>query len=60
MTEGSDPLENTVAERIHRTIKEEFTTDWQINFSNIVQAKKELKSSLSFITSIGRIAVCNG
>ncbi|MBK7434203.1 MAG: transposase [Chitinophagaceae bacterium] len=27
MTQTGDPLENAVAERIHRTIKEEFTYD---------------------------------
>ncbi|MBK7098792.1 MAG: transposase [Sphingobacteriales bacterium] len=40
MTQTGDPLENAVAERIHRTIKEEFTTDRQINFCNIDEAKK--------------------
>ena len=41
LTETGDPLENAVAERIHRTIKEEFTTDREINFSSIAEAKKK-------------------
>lgn len=48
MTESGDPLENAVAERIHRTIKEEFTNDRQINFSNIDQAKTEIKKFIEF------------
>ena len=32
MTQTDDPLENAVAERVHKTIKEEFTNDKQINF----------------------------
>ena len=48
MTQTGDPLENAVAERIHRTIKEEFTTDRQINFCNIDEAKKELKKFIEF------------
>ena len=39
MTQTGDPLENAVAERIHKTIKGEFTDDRQINFCNIEQAK---------------------
>ena len=48
MTQTGDPLENAVAERIHRTIKEEFTTDRQINFCNIDEAKKEIKKFIEF------------
>lgn len=48
MTQTGDPLENAVAERIHRTIKEEFTTDRQINFCNIEQAKQEIKKFIEF------------
>ena len=39
MTQTGDPLENAVAERMHKTIKEEFTNDRQINFCNIDEAK---------------------
>lgn len=48
MTQTGDPLENAVAERIHRTIKEEFTNDRQINFCNIEQAKTEIKKFIDF------------
>ena len=48
MTQTGDPLENAVAERIHKTIKEEFTDDRQINFCNIEQAKSEIKKFIEF------------
>ena len=48
MTQTGDPLENAVAERINKTIKEEFTTDRQINFTNIVEAKTEIKKFITF------------
>ena len=48
MTQTGDPLENPVAERIHKTIKEEFTDDRQINFCNIEEAKTEIKKFIEF------------
>jgi putative transposase len=48
MTQTGDPLENAIAERIHKTIKEEFTNDRQINFSNIAIAKTEIKKFIEF------------
>ena len=48
MTQTGDPLENAVAERMHKTIKEEFTDDRQINFCNIEQAKIEIKKFIEF------------
>jgi putative transposase len=48
MTETGDPLENAVAERIHRTIKEEFTTDREINFSTIAEAKTAIRKFIDF------------
>lgn len=48
MTETGDPLENAVAERVHKTIKEEFTDDRQINFCNIEQAKTEIRKFIDF------------
>jgi putative transposase len=48
MTQTGDPKENAVAERVHRTIKEEFTNDKQINFSNIATAKAEIKKFIDF------------
>jgi putative transposase len=51
MTQTGDPLENAVAERIHKTIKEEFTDDRQINFCNIDTAKKQIKKFIEFYNS---------
>lgn len=48
MTETGDPLENAVAERVHKTIKEEFTDDRQINFRNIEEAQTEIKKFIEF------------
>lgn len=48
MTQTGDPLENAVAERIHKTIKEEFTNERQICFDNIEEAKKEIKKFIEF------------
>ena len=48
MTQSGDPLENAVAERVNRTIKEEFTNDRQLNFINIVEAKSEIKKFINF------------
>jgi putative transposase len=48
MTQTGDPLENAVAERINRTIKEEFTTDREINFSTIAEAKTNIKKFIEF------------
>ena len=48
MTQTGDPLENAVAERINKTIKEEFTDDRQINFATIELAKKNIKTFIEF------------
>lgn len=48
MTQTGDPRENAVAERIHKTIKEEFTDDRQISFSNFDEAKTEIKKFIEF------------
>jgi putative transposase len=48
MTVTGDPLENAVAERIHKTIKEEFTDERQINFCNIEQTNSEIKKFIDF------------
>lgn len=48
MTQTGDPLENAVAERVHKTIKEEFTNDRQINFCTIDEAKTEIKKFIAF------------
>jgi len=48
MTENSDPLENAVAERINKTLKEEFTIDKQISFQNYNEAKTIMKQIIKF------------
>lgn len=48
MTENSDPLENAVAERINKTLKEEFTKERQISFSNLREAKIMLSQIINF------------
>ena len=48
MTQSGDPLENAVAERINRTIKEEFTDEREMHFSNIESAKVSVKKIIDF------------
>ena len=48
MTQSGDPLENAVAERINRTIKEEFTDDREMNFSTIELAQKSINLFVNF------------
>lgn len=48
MTEKSDPLENAIAERINKTIKEEFTDQKEISFTTITAAKKAIKQFIDF------------
>ena len=48
MTENGDPLENAIAERINRTIKEEFTDEKTLSFRTFNQARKELPKFIDF------------
>lgn len=48
MTENSDPLENAVAERMNKTLKEEFTEEKQISFSNYKEAKSVMSQIVKF------------
>ncbi len=48
MTENGDPLENPIAERVNRTIKEEFTLQKQISFSSFNVAKKQINKIIDF------------
>lgn len=48
MTENGDPLENAIAERINRTIKEEFTENKTLIFRSLDEAKKELPKFINF------------
>jgi len=48
MTENGDPLENPIAERINRTIKEEFTEERYLSFRNISEGKEKIKDWVEF------------
>ena len=48
MTEQSDPLENAIAERINKTIKEEFTDEKELNLTAIEAAKTAIKKFIDF------------
>jgi transposase InsO family protein len=51
MTEQSDPLENAIAERINKTIKEEFTDEKELSFTSITTAKTSIKKFIEFYNS---------
>jgi transposase InsO family protein len=48
MTEQSDPLENAIAERVNKTIKEEFTDEKELSFPTISPAKMAIKKFIDF------------
>jgi putative transposase len=48
MTENGDPLENAIAERVNRTIKEEFTNEKTLSFNTFNQAKNEVPKFIRF------------
>jgi len=48
MTEDSDPRDNAIAERVNRTIKEEFCDEKTISFKNINQAKNNIPRIVKF------------
>jgi transposase InsO family protein len=48
MTENGDPLENPIAERINRTIKEEFTEQRYLSFRNISEGKEKINGWIKF------------
>ena len=48
MTENSDPRENAIAERVNRTIKEEFTDEKTISFNSYNQAKNNIPKFIKF------------
>lgn len=48
MTETGDPLENPIAERINRTIKEEFTTAKRLSFTSFLEAKWKISTFVKF------------
>ena len=52
MTENGDPLENAIAERVNRTIKEEFTDDKTVSFRSLEEAKRELPKFIRFYNNV--------
>ncbi len=48
MTENGDPLENAVAERINKTIKEEFTDQKTLSFTSYNQGLREMPKIVKF------------
>jgi transposase InsO family protein len=46
--ENGDPLENAIAERVNRTIKEEFTNEKTLSFNTFNQAKNEVPKFIRF------------
>lgn len=48
MTENGDPLENAVAERVNRTIKEEFTDEKTLCFESLQKGLKEIPLIIKF------------
>ena len=48
MTENGDPLENAIAERINKTIKEEFTDEKTLSFETFTKAKREMPKFIKF------------
>jgi putative transposase len=52
MTENSDPLENAIAERVNRTIKEEFMDNYKSGYESIGIATHEIKRNIAFYNEI--------
>ena len=48
MTESGDPLENPIAERLNRTIKEEFTEQKHLSFENISEGRSKIPKWITF------------
>ena len=48
MTENGDPLENPIAERVNKTIKEEFTEEKTLSFESIGKAKLAIPKYVRF------------
>ena len=48
MTENSDPRDNGIAERVNRTIKEEFINEKEITFATVKEAKRQLPKFIRF------------
>jgi transposase InsO family protein len=52
MTENGDPLENAIAERINRTIKDDFTVERQMEVNCLEEAEEKIKESIRIYNHI--------
>jgi len=52
MTQNGDPLENPIAERVNRTIKEEFMDSYKQGYSGRTQALEEIPRNIEFYNQI--------
>uniref|UniRef100_UPI004048478C IS3 family transposase n=1 Tax=Roseivirga sp. TaxID=1964215 RepID=UPI004048478C len=52
MTENSDPLENAIAERVNRTIKQEFNKNYRSGYASIREARTKIKQSIEFYNQL--------
>jgi transposase InsO family protein len=52
MTQNGDPLENAIAERINRTIKDDFTTERELQFDTFRQAERFLGEAVEVYNNI--------
>jgi putative transposase len=48
MTQSGDSLENAVAERINKTIKEDFATERQMSFRSLKNAQESMDKIVEF------------
>jgi len=48
MTENSDPLENSIAERVNKTLKEEFMEDYKNGFASLKEANHSIPRIIDF------------
>jgi transposase InsO family protein len=51
MTENGAPLDNAIAERVNKTIKEEFTDEREMSFTTLQQASKAISQFVVFYNS---------
>jgi len=52
MTQNGDPMENPIAERVNRTIKEEFMEDYKKGYLSTAQALEEIPVNIKFYNQI--------
>jgi transposase InsO family protein len=52
MTQNGDPLENAIAERVNRTIKDDFTTERELQFDTFKQAESFLSKVVELYNNV--------